>query len=108
MPYIYDQNGKRLGLAPGESSGVPDNWSFGASLWEFLHPGTVQAEDAAIGQTPRDYFEIWDGAFYGMASAAEETRQEIVQESKTVLNQIGPALLIGVVAVAAIAVLTRR
>jgi hypothetical protein len=68
----------------------------------------VQAEDAATGQPPRTYFDVWDDAFFGMASAAEESRQAIVQESKSVLNQIGPALVIGVVAIAAIAVLTRR
>lgn len=108
MPYIYDQHGKQLGFTTGETGGVPDNWSFGASLWEFLNPSKVQQEDEAIGAPPRTYTEIWSGATEGMMNAAEETRQEVVQESKNILNAAGPLILGAVVVVAAIAVLSRR
>lgn len=108
MPRVFDQDGNNLGLNPGESGGVPrDDWSFGASLWELFNPSQVQAEDAAIGAKPRTYEEIFGDAFGGIMAAGEETREQVVQESKATLDRIGTPLLIGVVAVAVIAVLTR-
>lgn len=104
----FDQQGNNLGILPGESSGTPDEWSFGASVFELLNPGTVQREDAAIGAAPRTYTQIWDDAFYGMASAAEETRQEVVAETKRLAFTIGPVIVIGLIAAAVLVVASKR
>ena len=110
----FDQDGNEmpprrgLGIMPGESAGTPDNWSFGASVWEFFNPGTVQREDTAIGAKPRTYTEIWDDAFYGMASAAEETRQEIGAQAKKIAFTLGPVIAIGLVAAAVLVVASKR
>jgi len=110
----FDQDGNEmpprrgLGIMPGESAGTPDNWSFGASAWEFFNPGTVQREDTAIGAKPRTYTEIWDDAFYGMASAAEETRQEIGTQAKKIAFTLGPVIAIGLVAAAVLVVASKR
>lgn len=108
MARTFDQQGNNLGLLPGESSGTPDNWSFGASWWEYLNPQQVQQEDVAIGKAPRTYSEIQQDAIGGMVNAAEETRQEIVQEARKIATVAGPLIVAGVVAVAVIAVMTRR
>lgn len=110
-PLTLDQDGHQLngvGILPGESSGTPDEWSFGASVWEFLNPGTVQQEDVAIGKTPRTYSEIFGDAFGGMANAAEETRQEVVQEARNIATVAGPLIVIGVVAAAVLVVAVKR
>lgn len=108
MARIFDQQGNNLGILPGESAGTPDNWSFGGSFWEFMNPGQVQQEDVAIGKAPRSYGEIYQDAFGGIVNAAEETRQEVVTEARRIATVAGPVIVAGVIAVAVIAVMTRR
>jgi hypothetical protein len=104
----FDQEGNQLGILPGESAGTPDEWSLGASLFEFFNPGKVQQEDAAIGAAPRAYTEIMGDAFGGMVNAAEETRQEIGAEAKRMATTVGPVIVIGLVAAAVLAVALKR
>lgn len=106
MPRTYDQEGNQL--HDWSLGGMGAEYSFGASLWEFMNPAKVQLEDEAIGARARTYTDIWGDATHGMLTAAEESRQEIVAESKATLNQIGPLLMVGVVAVAVIAIMTRK
>jgi len=51
----YDQEGNVLG------DYIPAG-TFGGDLFELLHPGTVQAEDVAIGQAAPTTAEIVSGA----------------------------------------------
>jgi hypothetical protein len=116
MARTFDQNGnvvregraQHLGILPGESAGTPDDWSLGASLFEFFNPGTVQQEDAAIGAPPRAYTDIWGDAFGGMVNAAEETRQEIGAEAKKLATTVGPVVVVGLIAAAVLVVALKR
>lgn len=53
--------------------GFIDTRSAGAALWEFTHPGQVQAEYEAVGKTPPSYGEIWEGAAQDVTTAARES-----------------------------------
>lgn len=68
MPFTYDQDGNMLGDA--SAPGYVPAGTFGGDLFELFHPGTVQAEDIAIGQTPPTTAEIVSGAASDAASQA--------------------------------------
>jgi hypothetical protein len=102
-----DQDGNTVG-GLNAAAQPSDDWSFGASVYEFLNPGTVQREDAAIGAKPRTYTEVWGDAFSGMTSAAEETRQEIAATAQKLAFTLGPIIVIGLVAAAVLVVASKR
>ena len=108
MARTFDQDGNQLGILPGEKSGTPDEWSLGASVFEFFNPGKVQQEDVAIGAPARTYTEIMGDAFGGMVNAAEETRQEIGAEAKKLAFTVGPVVVVGLIAAAVLVVAMKR
>lgn len=80
---VYDQDGnpikpraERINGAFG-NLGADDTRSFGAALWEFLNPGTVQAEYRAVGQEVPSVFKVWGSAFDDAMTAGYEAEQAL-------------------------------
>lgn len=62
--------------------GYTDTRSVGASIWEFLHPGTVQREFEAVGKSVPGYGEIWESAADDAITAARETAGNVAESAQ--------------------------
>ncbi len=77
--------------------------TFGAALWALLHPGQVQDEYAATGNLPPSVVDIMTGA----ASDVADTAGAALTEGAGNLQQMAQWLVVGVVALAAIELLSK-
>ncbi len=85
---VFNQHGRYL----GETS--DPGFSIGASLWELLHPGQVQAEYQAEGKPPPSVSDVMDTALTNISQRAQENVQSAV---RSVANA-GKIILVGVLA----------
>lgn len=102
-----DQDGNIVADA-SPNLGAADQYSFGSAIWEFFHPGQVQQEQIAVGQTPSSYTDIWGGAFDQAAQAGAETVQNVgtgISNVASATFDFSKLLILGVIAVAVLDVL---
>jgi len=92
-PRIFDQRGRYLGDVP--PSLLEDSPSVGASLWEILHPFTVQDEFGAIGKEPPPVSEIIGSAAQNIETHAAAGVENFLSAGKwAVIAVVGLGLLI--------------
>jgi len=115
---VYDEIGNAVaddyrhasGLGQTTSKTPTDQFSLGAAIWEFFHPSQVQAEQVATGQPVQTTSEVLSSAAGEAFGAAQETASNIgtsVQNIASGAQTLGKYLVVGVVAVAILAVLSR-
>ena len=75
--------------------------SIGASIWEMLHPGQIQAEAAAVGAEIPSRIDIISGAAGDIATTADAAVQDAIAAGESAVGAVGkygPWLVAGVVA----------
>lgn len=84
---VFNQHGRYLGeTGPG--------FDIGASVWELLHPFTVQKEYAAEGKPPPSVSDVMDTALTNISQRATENIQSAVNTGKWIVAGV---LVLGVV-----------
>lgn len=93
----------RLGQTTASASSTSNQYSFGASLWEFLHPSQVQAEDVALGQPVPSTTSVLGSSAVDMAIAANplDPTSNLYTYPAQSLSQAGSAVASGAQAVVA-------
>lgn len=76
-PRVFDQRGRYLGdvQSPG----------WGASLFELLHPFTVQDEFVAVGKPKPSVSDVMDSALTNISQSAQESIASIQRTGKLIM-----------------------